>query len=87
MPIKFGVRSDFRKELHKKVYEYLDNCGKPIRAPLAMYRKTAILLAWLALAYTALVFISSSWWQALLSSALMAAAIAGIGFNIPHDAG
>lgn len=87
VPIKFGVRSDFRKELHKKVYEYLDNCGKPIRAPLAMYRKTAILLAWLALAYTALVFISSSWWQALLSSALMAAAIAGIGFNIPHDAG
>lgn len=87
VPIKFGVRSEFRKELHKRVYGYLETCGKPVRAPFAMYRKSFVLIAWMATAYTGLVFLSTNWWQAGLFSVALALSVAGIGFNIPHDAG
>lgn len=87
VPIKFGLRSEFRKELHRRVHAYLDTCGKPVRAPLAMYRKSAILIGWMAAAYIGLVFFASTWWEALICSTLLALSVAGIGFNIPHDAG
>jgi linoleoyl-CoA desaturase len=86
VPIKFGVRSDFRKELHKRVYDYLDKSGKPVRAPFAMYRKSVVILAWIAASYIGLVFFSTTWWQAAFFAVSLALAAAGMSFNIPHDA-
>jgi linoleoyl-CoA desaturase len=86
VPVKFGVRSEFRKELHKRVYDYLDQSGKPVRAPFAMYRKSAVILAWIAASYVGLVFFSTTWWQATICAVSLAIAAAGMSFNIPHDA-
>lgn len=86
VPIKFGLRSEFRKELHARVDAYLEACGRRVRAPFAMYRKSLVLMIWLAASYTGLVFVSTAWWQALIFAASLGLVIAGIGFNIPHDA-
>lgn len=86
IPIRFGVRSDFRKELHRRVYEYLESTGTRIRAPFAMYRKSAVILAWIAVSYAGLVFFSDTWWEAAICAISLAMAGAGLSFNIPHDA-
>jgi linoleoyl-CoA desaturase len=85
--IRFSVGADFRKDLHARVNAYLEKCGRPVRAPFAMYRKTTVLLIWMAASYTGLVFVAHAWWQALFFSVSLALSVAGIGFNIPHDAG
>jgi linoleoyl-CoA desaturase len=86
VPIKFGLRSDFRKELHARVFAYLDSTGLRVRAPFAMYRKSVVILAWIAASYTGLVFFSATWWEAALCAVSLAMAGAAISFNIPHDA-
>jgi linoleoyl-CoA desaturase len=50
-----------------------------------MYLKTAILLTWLAGSYLALVWLATSWWQALPLAISLALAMAGVGFNVQHD--
>jgi linoleoyl-CoA desaturase len=51
-----------------------------------MYGKTAIILASFAAIYWLLVFVATTWWQALLLSIALALAIVAIGFNVMHDA-
>ena len=46
--IRFKVGADFRKDLQARVNAYLDKCGRPVRAPFAMYRKTFVLITWMA---------------------------------------
>lgn len=86
VPIKFGVRTDFRKELHARVDAYLASCGKRVRAPFAMYRKSVIIIAWMTVSYIGLVFYAANWWQGAIWAVSLAMAAAGISFNIPHDA-
>jgi linoleoyl-CoA desaturase len=86
IPIKFGVRSEFRKELHRRVYGHLEATGARVRAPLAMYRKSAVIVAWIAVSYAGLVFFSATWWEAVICAVSLAMAGAGLSFNIPHDA-
>jgi len=86
VPIKFGVRSEFRKELHARVDAYLASCGRRVRAPFAMYRKSFVIIAWMAVSYIGLVFYSAHWWQGVICAISLAMAAAGISFNIPHDA-
>ena len=86
VPIKFGVRSNFRKELHARVDAYLESCGRRVRAPFAMYRKSFVLIAWIVVSYAGLVVFSANWWQAAICAVSLAMAAAGISFNIPHDA-
>lgn len=50
-----------------------------------MVAKTVTILAWLALSYFALVFLATTWWQALLGAASLALAMAGVGFCVMHD--
>ena len=52
-----------------------------------MYLKTAIHLTVFAASYVLLVFFASTWWQAFPLTVLLGLTIAGIGFNIQHDAG
>jgi linoleoyl-CoA desaturase len=50
-----------------------------------MYLKTAIILLAFVGLYSALVFVSLTWWQALLLATLLGLSMAAIGFNIEHD--
>ncbi|PHX96530.1 MAG: linoleoyl-CoA desaturase [Gemmatimonadetes bacterium] len=86
VPIKFGLRSEFRKELHARVDAYLGSCGRRVRAPFAMYRKSLVIIAWMAVSYIGLVFYSTNWWQFALFAISLSLAAAGMSFNIPHDA-
>ena len=86
VPIRFGVRSDFRKTLNARVHGYLDQCGTRIRAPFAMYRKSFVIIAWFAVSYVTLVFFAQTWWEGLICMVSVAMAGAGMAFNIPHDA-
>jgi linoleoyl-CoA desaturase len=51
-----------------------------------MYLKTAIILASFASAYGLLVFVATTWWQALPLAIVLALTVVAIGFNIMHDA-
>ncbi len=86
VPVRFEVRSEFRKELHARVNAYLAACGERVRAPLAMYRKSVVIVAWLAVSYVGLVYFAANWWEAAVCAASLAAAAAGLSFNVPHDA-
>lgn len=86
VPIKFGHGSDFRNAVRSRVDAYLAASGLRVRAPAAMYRKSGILLCWLLTSYVGLVFLSNAWWQAAILSISLALAMAGVGFNISHDA-
>jgi linoleoyl-CoA desaturase len=86
VPVKFGLRSEFRKELHSRVNAYLASTGKRVRAPFAMYRKSFVILSWMAASYIGLVFYSTEWWQFIICAVSLALAAAGMSFNIPHDA-
>ena len=52
-----------------------------------MYLKTAIILAVFAGLYLSLVFVATTWWQALPLAILLGLSMATIGFNIEHDGG
>jgi linoleoyl-CoA desaturase len=83
--IRFATRTDFRRELHARVDEYFARAGLAVRAPLAMYRKSAVVIAWAGVSYALLVFFSTEWWQAAICSLSLALAIAALSFNVPHD--
>jgi linoleoyl-CoA desaturase len=52
-----------------------------------MYLKTGIILTSFAGFYFLLVFVATSWWQALPLALLLGLSMAEIGFNIEHDGG
>lgn len=77
----------FQSELRRRVDVFLKETGRRERDCWQMYLKTAIVLAWFAVAYVLLVFFAETWWQSLPLSILLAFAMAAIGFNIQHDGG
>ncbi|HYV34795.1 MAG TPA: acyl-CoA desaturase [Gemmataceae bacterium] len=85
--LKFGSNTSFQVELRRRVDEFFRLTGRRQRDCPAMYLKSAILFAALAGSYTLLVFYATEWWQAVPAAILLALSIAGIGFNIQHDAG
>ena len=85
--LKFGDNGTFQAELRRRVDAYMQQHGIRPRDCWQMYLKSAILLGTAAASYTLLVFFASTWWQALPLSLLLGLAVAGIGFNIMHDAG
>ncbi len=51
-----------------------------------MYLKTGALLAWLGGSYALLLFAATTWWQATCLAVSAGLAVAGIAFNVLHDA-
>jgi linoleoyl-CoA desaturase len=51
-----------------------------------MYAKSAFMIAWLAGSWWALVLVADAWWQAALLVVSLGLALAGVAFNITHDA-
>ncbi len=77
----------FHRELKRRVEEYFEQTGLPRRDSPQMFRKTAVILCWLAISWAMLVFMASNWWQVLLLSLSLGLAMAGIGFSVQHDGG
>lgn len=86
-PLKFAGRDGFQRELRSRVQAYFDATGLPTRDCPQMYRKTAIIVAWLATSYLLLVFCAGAWWQAIPLAISLGLAMAAVGFSIQHDGG
>ena len=85
--LKFGARGEFLSVLRQRVDEYFSTTGRPQRDCPRMYLKTAIIFSWLIASYVLLVFVSTTWWQALPLAVSLGLAMAAIGFNVQHDGG
>ena len=83
----FHARSEFLGVLRERVDDYFSKTGRPRRDCPQMYLKTAIILCWFVASYAMLVFVASTWWQALPLAISLGLAMAAIGFNIQHDGG
>jgi linoleoyl-CoA desaturase len=84
--LRFAPDNAFYIELKRRVDLLMTSSGRRERDCLQMYLKTAIILTAFVGSYVLLVFVSSSWIQAIPLAVLLAFSIAGIGFNIMHDA-
>ena len=77
----------FYAELRRQVDLYFTIVGGvPNEAP-GMHLKSAVMLGWFAGSYALLTFWATTWWQASALALSLGLAMAGIGFNIQHDAG
>ena len=80
-------KTPFARQLEEQVDHYFESTGQKRRDVPRMYLKTAIMLAWLALSYLALMFVVTTPWQAVLGALSLGLAMAGVGFNVQHDGG
>jgi linoleoyl-CoA desaturase len=87
LPLKFSDRSEFLSVLRQRVDDYFCTTGQPRRDCPQMYVKTVVIVSWLATSYVMLVFLSSTWWQAIPLAISTGLAMAAVGFNIQHDGG
>jgi linoleoyl-CoA desaturase len=84
--LRFADDNTFYNELKRRVATHMRDQGRRERDCPQMYLKTAVILTTFAASYLLLVFVSSTWWQALSLAGVLGAAVAMIGFNIMHDA-
>jgi linoleoyl-CoA desaturase len=77
----------FQIALRTRVDAYFSESGRNRRDIAAWYRKAAVILATFASSYALLVFVASTWWQAVPLTIVLALSVVGIGFNIMHDGG
>src|SRR3954469_6859162 len=78
--------SPFHADLKRRVDAYFASTGRSPQGGVAMWLKTATLLAWLLGSYAVLLLCRVSPWQAVLLVASIGLAMAGIGFAVQHDA-
>ncbi len=81
---KYLPKSQFTRELDARVDEYFATHDLRRRDLPRMYLKSAVVLAWCALSYVALVR-STTAWAAVPLSITLGLAMAAIGFNVQHD--
>ena len=84
--IDFKGGGAFYDELKARVGLYLQDRRRVRRAQVRMYLKSATMLVWVAASWALLVFAALTWWQVALLSISLGLALAGLGFNITHDA-
>jgi linoleoyl-CoA desaturase len=85
--LKFAKADGFQTAVRRRVDEYFRSTGLRPQCSAPMYRKTAVVLAWLATSYVLLVFLASAWWLAIPLAISLGLAMAAVGFNIQHDGG
>jgi linoleoyl-CoA desaturase len=83
---QFTGQRGFRKTLNERVETYLRDHHLPARDVPAMYLKTAVIMAWWLGAYLLLLLGGFPPLVNILLCIVWAMAIAGVGFNIMHDA-
>lgn len=84
--VQFSGSGAFYLALRRRVHEYFDRTHQTPRDDPRLYLKSAVLLAWLGGSYAMLVFAAAAWWQAALLAVSAGLGVAGIAFNITHDA-
>ncbi|MDR3638788.1 MAG: acyl-CoA desaturase [Isosphaeraceae bacterium] len=84
--VSFPGSGDFHRELKRRVSEYFEVPQGSRHSTARMYLKTALVLAWSVSAYLLLMFAAVTWWQSILLAIGLALGMAGIAFNIQHDA-
>jgi linoleoyl-CoA desaturase len=84
--VHFASPGSFHGDLKRRVEAWFEQSGRSPRANGAMRIKTAVVLAWAAASWGLLVFTPVSAWQAVLLAVSLGFALAGIGFNVMHDA-
>jgi linoleoyl-CoA desaturase len=87
LKVKFPHSEGFHKEVKDRVNRYFITTGLKPRGLKSAYFKTVLLLAWLLTSYVLLVFVARHWWQSVPLSLSLGMAMAGVGFNLPHEAG
>ena len=85
-PIAFQGGGAFYDELKALVDRHVADPMRRRRAQRQMYLKTAVIGTWLLGSWAALVFAPVNAWQAVLLAISLGLAMAGVGFNITHDA-
>ncbi len=85
--LTFGRDNSFQIELRRRVDEYFHRTGRRQRDCPQMYLKTAIILTVFGGLYSLLVFVATTWWQAVPLAVVLGLSMAAIGFNIEHDGG
>jgi linoleoyl-CoA desaturase len=81
----YGASTAFRRDLENGVEAYFASTGLGRRGGARMVVKTLTIFMWLVASYLALVFLASTWWQALACVTSLALAMAGVGFCVMHD--
>src|SRR5207248_6129327 len=83
--VRFPARRLFHADLSRRVDEYFEGAGRSRHGGWAMGAKSAVLIAWLAVSYALLMFVSLPAWGAALLSISVGLAMAGVGFSVMHD--
>lgn len=88
LKLEFEEDRTFEGDVRRRVDEYFKRgIGRSRQGSLQMYLKTGIILASFVSFYLLLVFSAANLWQGLTLAVLLGLSVAGIGFNIAHDAG
>jgi linoleoyl-CoA desaturase len=81
--VTFGEAGPFYAEVKRRVDQHFE--GRSRRDDPRLYSKTLVIFLWFGASY-ALLMTSQTWWQAVIFGISLGLAMAGIGFNIQHDA-
>jgi len=84
--VDFPPSGALQGELRAAVEAHLARTGGPVRGGWRMILKVAAMLGWLAASYLALLLLPVPGWAAALLALSVGLAIAGVGFNVMHDA-
>lgn len=84
--IRFAAPNAFHADLKQRVEAWFGERGRSPKADGAMRAKTVAVLAWAAASWALLVFAPVPAWLAALLAVSLGLALAGIGFNVMHDA-
>jgi linoleoyl-CoA desaturase len=83
---RFTTQGDFHADLKRAVARHFEESGRSPRGDARMWTKTAVILAWAAGSYLLLLLGEVAPWQRVLLAASLGFALAGIGFDVMHDA-
>ncbi len=81
----FPTATSLADELRLRVAAYFRSEGSSMTGGARIATKSVVILAWFVTSYVLLVGWATEVWQVLALSVSLAAAIAGIGFNVQHD--
>jgi linoleoyl-CoA desaturase len=84
--VQFDGGGAFHAELRERVRAHLAEPGRIARGERLMILKTVAVTIWSVASWALLVFAASTWWQAGLLAVSLGLALAGVGFNVTHDA-
>ena len=84
--IDFQGGGEFYGEMKSRVRAYLADPKRVRRGERQILTKTVIIATWMIASWVGLMFWASNWWQAGLLSVSAGLALAGLGFNVTHDA-